>query len=107
MRVLAREILLTGKPFSAAQAFEWGVLNALCEPAELLTTVLGVAQTIAGNAPLSIRQAKKSVRFGMQMELQTALRFEAETYDHLVDTADRLEGVAAFNEKRKPRFFGR
>ena len=103
----AREILLTGKPFSAAQAFEWGVLNALCEPADLLPTVLGVAQTIAGNAPLSIRQAKKSVRFGMQMELQTALRFEAETYDHLVDTADRLEGVAAFNEKRKPRFIGR
>ncbi|MCX7272031.1 MAG: enoyl-CoA hydratase-related protein [Burkholderiales bacterium] len=103
----AREILLTGKPFSAAQAFEWGALNALCEPAELLPRVLEVAQTIAGNAPLSVRQAKKSVRFGMQMELQTALRFEAEAYDHLVDTDDRLEGVRAFNEKRKPRFLGR
>ena len=73
----------------------------------MLPTVLGVAQTIAGNAPLSIRQAKKSVRFGMQMELQTALRYEAEAYDHLVDTDDRLEGVRAFNEKRKPNFQGR
>ncbi len=103
----AREILLTGRPFTAPQAFEWGVLNALCEPAALLPTVLEVATTIAGNAPLSIRQAKKSVRFGMQMELQTALRFEAEAYDYLVDTQDRHEGVLAFNEKRKPKFIGR
>ena len=90
-----------------ADETEIRVAISLLEPADLLPSVLGVAQTIAGNAPLSIRQAKKSVRFGMQMELQTALRFEAETYDHLVDTADRLEGVAAFNEKRKPRFIGR
>ena len=102
----AREILLTGKPFTAAQAFEWGALNGLCEPTELLPTVLGIATTIAGNAPLSVRQAKKSVRFGMQMDLQTALRFEAEAYDHLVDTEDRHEGVRAFNEKRKPLFRG-
>jgi enoyl-CoA hydratase/carnithine racemase len=102
----AREILLTGKPFSAAQAFEWGALNGLCEAAELMPTVLGIATTIAGNAPLSVRQAKKSVRFGMQMDLQTALRFEAEAYDHLVDTEDRHEGVRAFNEKRKPVFRG-
>ena len=103
----AREILLTGKPFTAAQAFEWGALNGLCEPEALLPTVLGLAASIAGNAPLSVRQAKKSVRFGMQMDLQTALRYEAEAYDHLVDTEDRLEGVRAFNEKRKPVFRGR
>jgi len=103
----AREILLTGKPFTAAQALDWGLLNGVCEPAELLPTVLGLAETIAGNAPLSIRQAKKAVRFGMQMELQTALRYEAEAYDFLVDTEDRHEGVRAFNEKRKARFQGR
>lgn len=83
------------------------MLNGVCEPAELLPTVLGLADTIAGNAPLSIRQAKKSVRFGMQMEMQIALRYEAEAYDFLVDTDDRHEGVRAFNEKRKPRFQGR
>jgi enoyl-CoA hydratase/carnithine racemase len=43
----------------------------------------------------------------MQMELRTAFRFEVEAYNHLVDTEDRLEGVAAFNEKRKPQFKGR
>ena len=84
----AKEILMTGTPFDAAQALE-------------------TARKIAGNAPLSVRQVKKSVRYGGQMELRTAYRFEIEAYNHLVDTQDRLEGVLAFNEKRKPVFQGR
>jgi enoyl-CoA hydratase/carnithine racemase len=54
-----------------------------------------------------VRQAKKSIRYGMQMELKTAFRFEVEAYNHLVGTEDRLEGVLAFNEKRPPKFKGR
>ena len=103
----AKEILMTGKPVSAQQAYEWGVLNAVCEPQELMPKALETARTIAGNAPLSVRQIKKSVRFGMQMELKTAYRFEIEAYNHLVETEDRYEGVKAFNEKRKPVFKGR
>ena len=103
----AKEILMTGKPVSAQQAYEWGVLNAVCEPQELMPKALETARTIAGNAPLSVRQIKKSVRFGMQMELKTAYRFEIEAYNHLVETEDRYEGVKAFNEKRKPVFKGK
>ena len=103
----AKEILMTGKPVSAQQAYEWGVLNAVCEPQELMPKALETARTIAGNAPLSVRQIKKSVRFGMQMELKTAYRFEIEAYNHLVETEDLYEGVKAFNEKRKPQFKGR
>jgi enoyl-CoA hydratase/carnithine racemase len=103
----AKEIIMTGKPISAQQAFEWGILNGICEPQELTQKVLEIASTIAGNAPLSVRQIKKSVRFGMQMELKTAYRFEVEAYNHLVETEDRYEGVRAFNEKRKPVFKGR
>ena len=55
---------------------------------------------------LSVRQIKKSVRYGGQMELRTAYRFEVEAYNHLVGTQDRMEGVRAFNEKRKPHFTG-
>jgi enoyl-CoA hydratase len=50
---------------------------------------------------------EKSVRYGIQMELRTAFRFEVEAYDLLVDTEDRREGVAAFNEKHQPVFTGR
>ena len=69
----AKEILMTARPFSAQQALDWGVVNELCEPGELMPKVLDTARAIAGNAPLSIRQAKKSVRYGMQMELQDRL----------------------------------
>ncbi|MDR0275789.1 MAG: enoyl-CoA hydratase/isomerase family protein [Burkholderiaceae bacterium] len=102
----AKEILLTGAPFSAADAHAWGLVNRVCPAGEVLACALETARTIAQNAPLSVRQIKKSVRFGGQMELRTALRFEVEAYNHLVGTQDRLEGVRAFNEKRKPVFHG-
>ncbi|MET0507144.1 MAG: enoyl-CoA hydratase-related protein [Burkholderiaceae bacterium] len=103
----AKEMLLTGRPISAQQAFDWGVLNEICEPAAVVDRALETARTIAANAPISVRQIKKSVRYGGQMELRTAFRFEIEAYNHLVETEDRHEGVRAFNEKRKPVFKGR
>jgi enoyl-CoA hydratase len=102
----AKEILMTGKPFSAQQASEYGLINAILEPSEVLAKAIDTAEVIAANAPLSVRQIKKSVRYGGQMELRTAFRFEIEAYNHLIDTEDRMEGVAAFNEKRKANFKG-
>jgi len=103
----AKELLLTGQPFTAQQGLEWGLVNRVAEGPALMEGALEVARKIAANAPLSTRQIKKSVRYGGQMELLTAYRFEIEAYNHLVDTEDRLEGVAAFNEKRPPVFKGR
>ncbi|MEI2415446.1 enoyl-CoA hydratase-related protein [Orrella sp. JC864] len=102
----AKEIMLTGRPFDAEQASAWGLVNALHEREAVLPAALETARVIAANAPLSVRQIKKSVRYGGQMELRTAFRFEIEAYNHLVDTDDRREGVLAFNEKRKPVFKG-
>jgi len=103
----AKEIMMTGKPFSAQDALEWGLVNAVFEPSEVLPKALETARTIASNAPLSIKQLKKSIRYGGQMELKTAFRFEVECYNHLIDTEDRMEGIAAFNEKRPAQFKGR
>jgi enoyl-CoA hydratase/carnithine racemase len=103
----AKELILTARPFSAAEALEWGILNRLCEPGKLLDEALATAQAIAANAPLSVRQAKKSIHYGLQMDLLTGYRFEIEAYNRLVDTEDRREGVKAFNEKRKPNFEGK
>jgi enoyl-CoA hydratase/carnithine racemase len=102
----AKELLMTGQPISAQKAYEWGVLNKVTSAAEVLALALETAEVIAQNAPLSVRQIKKSVRYGSQMELLTAFRFEVEAYNHLIDTDDRREGIRAFNEKRKPVFKG-
>ena len=102
-----KEILMTGRPFTAAQALDWGVVNQVCAPETLLAEVLDTAARIAGNAPLSVRQIKQSVNVGMQMDLASALMFEIEAYNRLPPTEDRREGVAAFNEKRKANFTGR
>lgn len=103
----AKEILLTGLPFTAAQALEWGMVNKVCEPASLQAETIATAERIAGNAPLSTRQIKHAVNTGMQMDLASALMFEIEAYNRLPPTEDRREGVAAFNEKRKPVWKGR
>ncbi|WP_295549403.1 enoyl-CoA hydratase-related protein [Limnohabitans sp. Rim8] len=102
----AKELIMTGQAFTAQQALDWGLLNLAIAPDQLLDQALSTAQTLAHNAPLSVRQVKKSIRYGSQMELRTAYRFEIEAYNQLVDTEDRREGVLAFNEKRPPRFRG-
>lgn len=103
----AKELILSGRQFSAAEGLEWGLVNRLCEPARLLEESLATAQSIAENAPLAVRQAKKSVHYGLQVDLLTGYRFEIEAYNRLVDTDDRREGVRAFVEKRKPEFKGK
>jgi enoyl-CoA hydratase len=103
----AREIIYTARPFTAEEAHQWGLVNRLCEPGSTLQEALDTAVAIAGNAPLALRQAKKAIRYGGQMEIRTAYRFEVEAYNQLVDTEDRREGILAFNEKRRPQFKGR
>jgi enoyl-CoA hydratase/carnithine racemase len=103
----AKEILLTGRPFSVQQAYEWGMVNRICKPETLLAEALETAAAIAGNAPISARQIKQSINMGLNTDLQTALMFEIEAYNRMVPTEDRREGIAAFNEKRKPVFRGR
>ena len=103
----AKELILSGRPFTADQAYEWGLVNRVCEPAALLDATLDIAKAIGGNGPIGVRQAKKSIQRGMDVDLRTGLAFEVEAYNRTVDTEDRHEGVRAFNEKRKPKFAGK
>jgi enoyl-CoA hydratase/carnithine racemase len=102
----ASEIILTAKPFGAEDALAWGVVNRLCAAPDLLPSVIETARAIGENAPLSVRQAKSSLRHGVNVDLRSAMLFEIAAYNRLVNTEDRREGINAFNEHRKPRFTG-
>lgn len=103
----AKEIVLTGLPFTAAEALEWGIANRLCEPGSLMTQALETARVIAANAPVGVRAAKKALDKATELDRATGYDFEIAAYNLTVPTEDRLEGVRAFNEKRKPVFRGR
>jgi enoyl-CoA hydratase len=103
----AKELILTGKPFTAAQARDWGFVNEVFPLSELLREALATAARIARNAPISVSQAKLSIHRGLQLSLRDGLALEIEAYNRMVPTEDRREGVLAFNEKRPPNFRGR
>ena len=91
----AKELILTARAFSAEEGAAWGLVNKVCEPGKTLADALDTARQIAENAPIAVRQAKKSIHYGLQVDLLTGYRFEIEAYNRLVDTEDRREGVRA------------
>jgi enoyl-CoA hydratase len=103
----AKEIILTGRPFGAQEAYDWGMVNRLCAPGKVVDEALATARQISDNAPTSVRQAKHAIHFGLQMDLASGMMLEIEAYNRMVPTEDRREGIASFNEKRKPIFKGR
>ena len=103
----AKELILTGRVFSAQEAFNWGLVNEICAPEMLMTRALETAERIGANAPIAVRQAKQAIHKGLQMSLMDGLAFEIEAYNRTVPTNDRKEGVAAFNQKRPPNFKGK
>jgi enoyl-CoA hydratase/carnithine racemase len=102
----AKEIILTGSPFTAQEAHAWGLVNRVTPKEALMTAALETATRIAANAPIATRQAKKSISMASQTDLHVGYRYEIEAYNRMVPTRDRLEGVRAFNEKRRPDFQG-
>lgn len=103
----AKELIMTATPFTAAQALEWGFVNQVVAGEKLMEEAMAAAEKIAANAPIAVRQAKQAIQKGLSMSLADGLAFEIEAYNRTVPTADRREGVRAFNEKRTPKFKNR
>ena len=102
----AKEIILTGRPFNAQQGLQWGVINQVCEPDQLLGQVFDTAAAIAANGPTAVREAKRALNHAGRGGIKAGYRIELDAYSRVVPTADRREGILAFNEKRKPQFKG-
>jgi len=103
----AREILLTGDPFTAAEGLAWGVVNRVCPAATLVADAVATGRKIAANAPLSVRNIRRTLRDTAVLTGADSVAVELKAYDELTPTDDRREGVAAWGEKRTPEWKGR
>jgi len=106
-RHVAKELVLTGDMIGARRAWEIGLVNRVVPQAELMAAARETAEKILARAPFAVRTAKWAINRGLDMDLSNACALEAALFAAGFATADRAEGVAAFLEKRKPRFVGR
>jgi enoyl-CoA hydratase/carnithine racemase len=103
---LAAYMLMTGDPIDAETAFRVGYAVELCEPANTLRRAIEVAETIASRAPLAVQATKACIHTAVGATVENGLAVERMYVIRNHGTLDRLEGMAAFVEKRPPRFTG-
>ncbi len=104
---IAMEMLMTGEPITAQEAYRLGLVNRVVPAAELMSTAEAIANKINANGPVAVRAVKESAYRGIQMSLDDGLRFESLITLAVTQTEDALEGPKAFGEKRKPIFKGK
>ena len=103
----ALRYILTGDLFSAKEAFDMGLASEIVPDAEVEKRAIDMARQIAALSPLAIQQAKEAVLRGMDAALDTGLALETKAIQLLFSSQDQKEGMAAFIEKRKPKFQGK
>ncbi|MDY6906793.1 MAG: enoyl-CoA hydratase/isomerase family protein [Chloroflexota bacterium] len=103
----AKEFLYFGNRIGAEEAYTIGLVNKVVAPEELIAEAKKWAAELAERPPLSLRALKYCVNVGMQMSLLEALEYESKSAATLLSSEDRMEGMRAFIEKRKPEFKGR
>ena len=102
----AKDLILTGRRIDAAEAERIGLVNRVAPEGGLAEEAEQLARQIAENGPVAVRAAKAAIDRGAELELTAGLEVEARCYERVLPTQDRLEALAAFAEKRKPRYTG-
>ena len=103
---LGMQMALTGEPIDAQRALLAGLVSEVVEEDQLLPRAQQIAKTIAAKSPLAARYTKQAVLSSFDQSLRDGLLLERRYFQLLFSTADKAEGFAAFQEKRKPQFKG-
>jgi 2-oxoglutaroyl-CoA hydrolase len=103
----AKDVVLRGRRIEAGEALAWGLVSEVVPMAELDTRVRAVAEELAAKAPLALRVAKRVLNHAYDAPLHVGMELEGMAYGLLRSTDDFAEGVAAFVDKRPPKFTGR
>ncbi len=103
----AKELIFTGRRVDAREALDIGLVNIVCELQDLPEACQKMAAMICETGPVAIEQAKYAINYGLETDIHTGLAIESNAYWVCIPTEDRLEGLAAFREKRKPVYRGK
>ncbi len=103
----AKQLVLVGDPIDAEEALRIGLVNRVFEPAELVPAAMAAARAAASRAPVATRLAKQVMQEGQDADVRTAHALEQRAFGLVFATQDRVEGIAAFVEKRHAKFEGR
>lgn len=103
----AKELIFTGRRISANEALDISLVNKVVPSGELLSECEKFATEILETGPIAIEQAKYAINKGFEVDINTGLAIESNAYWITIPTEDRLEGLRAFKEKRKPIYKGK
>jgi enoyl-CoA hydratase/carnithine racemase len=98
---------MTGRMFTAQEAFDMGLVSEIAPTGQALARALDIAREIAAMPPISIMQIKELVNAGVNASLDTALMLERKAFQLQFATRDQKEGMRAFLDKRKPKYEGK
>lgn len=104
---VATDMILTGRPITAADAEKWGLVSAVVEPDKLIEAGMAIGKAIAAKSPLMVKWAKRCIQLTRDHGLQDGIQEELTRFAETFTTADAAEGTRAFLEKRKAVFVGR
>ena len=100
----ALELILAGDFISAKQAAEYGVVNRVVPEGEVLDAAMSLAQAIAKKSRVVVKATIRAINEGVKLDFDASMKLEKEIWGELCETEDKAEGVAAFLEKREPKF---
>lgn len=102
----AKELIFTARRIEANEAEKYGLVEYVVPFNQLMDKAYEIAGQIVANGPIAVAQAKYAIDKGFDVDLNTGLAIETNAYEITIPTKDRLEGLKAFKEKRKPRYTG-